>query len=104
MGNNFVEQEELAQLIDKLSEKRSGQPLTAEARNQAIQDLDDRIGTAVLNDLDVNQLRELDAILNSDSPDSAIQTFFDKAGINVKQKIADCLETFSLEFLGGENA
>ena len=100
-----MKQEELGRFIDKLIEKKSpNQPITSEARAQAIQALDDRITDAVLGSLNTEQLQELDALVSSDGSESTIQAFFDNAGIDTKQKIAEAMETFSAEFLGGENA
>lgn len=105
MEDDFIRQQELGRFVDKLIEKKSpGQPVANEVKIRAIQDLDERITNAVLGDLNTEQLQELDALVNSDGSESTIQAFFDNAGIDTKQKIAEAMETFSAEFLGGENA
>lgn len=105
MEDDFIRQQELGRFVDKLIEKKSpGQPVANETKIRAIQDLDERITNAVLGDLSTEQLQELDTIISSDGSDSAIQTFFDNAGIDAKQKVAEAMEIFSAEFLGGKNA
>ena len=105
MENTFIGQAELTQFIDKLAEQKApGQPITSEEREHAVQVLDERITNAILGDLTVTQLQELDAVLRYNGSESTIENFFNNAGINVKQKVADTMKNFSMEFLGGGNA
>lgn len=73
-------------------------------REETICKLDDKIGAEIFDSLDEEQLKSLNRLFDDQEQDpAAFQNFFKNAGINLSEKISEIIESFSKEFLGGEN-
>ena len=109
MDNYLVDRETLGQFVDELMRKKPLPANTAEElnalREKNIEALDHEIGMAIFGSLNEAQLKEFNQMLdcNEESP-VVFQTFFQNSGIDLEKTIADAVQKFSTEFLGGENA
>ncbi len=108
MEDYLVERETLAKLVDTLlAQKFPGQPAESfsSLREESIKQLDDRISKAVFGSLSSSQLEELNAMLDRGENDPvAFQDFFKNSGVDIESIIADAMQKFAQEFLGGQNA
>ena len=105
MENYLVDRETLDEIVDSLIARQT-QPIAdlSSLREESVKKLDDQIGNAVFGKLSNEQLIEMDILLDKpDLDESTIQKFFENAGVNVEQTIADTITKFSQEFLGGTN-
>lgn len=108
MNDYLIDRETLGEFIDELIKKKplplnSAEELTT-YREEQIKALDDRIGLAVFGRLTEDQNREINELFDRDeeNPD-VFEDFFNRAGIDLDKVIADTMESFGKEFLGGQN-
>ena len=109
MDDYLIDRETLSKFVDELFKKKPLPANSAEGlndlREKTIKSLDDKIGIAIFSKFSREQSQEYNQLLDSDndSPES-YQDFFKKAGIDLQKVIADAMQEFSIEFLGGQNA
>lgn len=110
MDNTLIDRETLGQFIDELIKK---QPLPVNneeelnnLREKSITALDDKIGIAIFKQLNEEQNAELGQMLDQkeEPSEDAYREFFEKAGIDLEQTIADTMQSFATNFLGDQNA
>lgn len=108
MDGYLIDREALGEFIDELIKKKplpvdNMEELTS-YREEQIKALDEQIGRAVFGRLTEEQNRELNELFNRNEENPEVfEDFFDRSGIDVEQIIADTMETFGKEFLGGQN-
>ena len=108
MDNYLIDREALGQFFDGLMKQKpmpadTPEQLTA-LRENAIKELDDRIGLAIFGSLSEEQLDQINQLLdNSESSPEAFQKFFSDAGLDLQKIISDTMTTFGKEFLEGQN-
>lgn len=109
MDNYLVDRETLGQFVDALIKMKYENSITPPAdvekiKEDSIRTLDERVTSAIFNDLNDSQLAELSQLLDNELvTESAFQDFFAKSNINLEQKITDVFTNYKTEFLGGEN-
>ena len=108
MDNYLIDRETLTKLVDELIKKRTLPADNAEElnqlREQMIESLDKKIGIAIFSKMTEEQNTEFNEMLDrDDATEEDYKAFFDKIGLKVDQIIADTYQTFSEEFLGGQN-
>ena len=108
MENNLNDRETLGQFVDALlAQKYPGQPAKsfANEREAVIKGLDDEIASAVFGGFTPEQLNEIGYLMNNpQTSETELSDYFKNAGINLDQKIAEAMRSFSVRFLGGNNA
>ena len=108
MDNYLIDRETLSQFVDELIKKKplsvnSEEELT-NLREEKIKALDDKINQAVFEQLSDEQLREVNELLDDENtPQERFQEFFKNAGVDLEKVVADAVNSFSDEFLGGQN-
>ena len=108
MDDYLTDRETLGKFIDELIKHKPVPVYTPEElnawREQQIKNLDDRISEAIFGRLNEAQLIELNQILdrNEESPE-VFEQFFATAGLNLPKIMEDTMQSFSLEYFGGEN-
>lgn len=108
MDNYLIDREALSQFVDELMKQKPMPVDTPEQlttlRENAIKDLDDRIGLAIFGSLPEEQLDQINQLLDdSGSSPEAFQEFFNNAGLDLQKIISNTMTTFGKEFLGGQN-
>lgn len=100
--------EQLTEFVDALiARKYPGEPIENHTsdREAAIEALTDAVETELVNRLDEDQQRSLNAIAEQDGDTpAAFLDFLTKAGINFNQIVKDTMLEFANSFLGGGNA
>ena len=89
MDNYLIDRGVLEEFVDELIKQKPLPAANAEElnalREESIRSLDDKIGDAIFDSLNSEQLAEFNQILDSDEDSSEIyQDFFEKAGIDLK--------------------
>ena len=104
MENYLVNRETLGQFVDDLiTQKYQNQPPkdVDSLRNKLITSLDDRITNSLFEDLSGPQLEEVNRLLDNERTSPAtFLDFFEKAGVNLQQKITAATIDFKNEFIG----
>ena len=102
----LVDYEELAKFVDSLiAEKYPGHPaeVYSNLRENMIEEVDDYVATELFGNLTDAELVELNQVLDTAEEPSVFQSFFDKQGIDFRQKVADAMAVYGRKFLGGQN-
>ena len=109
MDDYLIDRQVLSKFVDELI-KRYPLPVNSEEElntlcENAIKKLDDQIGTAIFSRLSKTQNTEIGQLMDrEDSDESKFQNYFKNAGIDVEKVIADTMQQFSIDFLGGKYA
>ncbi len=110
MVNTLIDRETLGQFVDELIKK---QPLSVNntedlnnLREKSITALDDKISIAIFSQLHKEQNTEFNQMLDQteEPSEEEYKEFFKKSGIDLEQTIADAMQDYATEFLGGQNA
>lgn len=109
MDNLLIDRETLGRFVDELIKKK---PLAVSnpeelntLREESIKALDDKITMAIFGGLNEQQNEELNQLLDRpDTSETEFEQFFEKNGLNVEEAVANTVQVFGREFLGGENA
>lgn len=108
MDNYLVDRETLGKFIDILLSKRyPNRPANTlnEVRERGISRLDDRIAKDLFRSLTKSQLEELNNLLDDQNVDQTVfENYFKNIGIDLSQQINRSMQSFTVEFLGGQNA
>ena len=108
MDNYLIDRETLGKFVDELMAKKALPERDAadaeKYREEKIAELDRRISFAIVDALNDEQLVEFNNIMDRDDSPESYRVFFEKAGINVEDKIAEGMRSFGEDFLGGRNA
>lgn len=107
MDNYLLDYEMLGGFVDELMKAKPMPAQSAEElnvlREQNIKKLDDKVADALFGSLNDDQLRQMNELLDKDDGTPEIYAnFFANAGINLEDKIANAMQDFKTEFLGGE--
>ncbi len=110
MDNNLLDHGMLGEIIDELMSAKGPAPaqdveeLNA-LREKYINELDDKLATAVFGSLSAEQVQEIEKLLDQeDASDESFEKFFKDANIDVEKIISDTIKEYKEDFLGGENA
>lgn len=108
MDNYLIDREALAQFVDGLMKQKPLPANTPEElnnlRENAIKELDDRLGLAIFDSLSEEQLDQINQLLDDPTATpEAFQQFFTSAGLDLQKIISDAMTAFGKEFLGGQN-
>lgn len=109
MDNYLIDRAALEDLADELIQKKAPSVSTTEElktlRENTITALDDKIGLAIFGSLTEAQDAELNQLLDRENTtESEFQSFFSRTGLDLETIIADAIQSFSAEFIGGQNA
>lgn len=108
MEEYLIDRETLEKFVDELMKKGTlpvdSAEEVGELREKLIKELDDDIGMAVFGSLNKSQLAALNQLLDNDkTPEEAFKGFFERAGVNVDEVIADAMKKFAEKHVGGQN-
>ena len=108
MDNYLIDREALGQFIDGLMKQKPLPVNTPEdlntLRENAIKELDDRLGLAIFGSLSEEQLNQINQLLDDPAATpEAFQQFFTSAGLDLQKIISNTMTAFGKEFLGGQN-
>lgn len=109
MDNYILDYETLGEFVDNLMKAKPVPAQTPEElnalRENNIKQLNDKITYAIFEPLTDEQLTQLETLLDQDdgSPDP-YEKFFQDSGVNVQRIIANTMQSYRAEFLGGQNA
>jgi len=104
MDNLLIDRETLGKFVDELIKQKPLAVDNAEQlnslREEAIKNLDDKIGMAVFSQLNEEQNKEINQLFDrGEESEEVFKNFFDRAGINLETTIARAIREFSDEFL-----
>ena len=108
MEEYLIERETLEKFVDELIKKRTLPVENAGEigglREKLIAELDDAISMAVFGSLDKSQLAAVNQLLDDkNTSEEAFRGFFERAGVNVDEVIANAMKSFGEKYLGGQN-
>lgn len=107
MDDYLIDRQVLSKFVDELI-KRHPLPVNSEEelntlRENAIRKLDDRIGKAIFSRLSKTQNEEISQLMDREDVDESVfQEYFARAGVDLEKVIADTMQMFSVDFLGGK--
>lgn len=108
MDNYLVDRETLKKFVDELMAQKSLPDQSAEDANnyreEKIKELNYHIGQKLVEALSIEQVREFNGLLDRDADQEDYRAFFENAGLNVENIIADAMREFGEDYLGGRNA
>ena len=106
MNDYLVDRETLGQFADALiTQKYQNQPVAESFREDLIREIDDKISAAIFSSLSTDKLNEINTIFDRNEDDPRVfQEFFQNSGIDLQQIIANVMNSFKTNFLGGKNA
>lgn len=108
MDNYLVDRETLGKLVDILLSRRyPDRPANTlgEIRERGISRLDDKISKDLFGILTKSQLDELNNLLDDQNADPTVfEKYFKNIGINLTQQVNRSMQSFAIEFLGGQSA
>ncbi len=108
MNDYLVDRETLSKFVDELIKKKA-LPVDSvdelnSLREKAISDLDNKLGMAIFGSLTESQGQELEKILDGEEDSEDIfKAFFERNGLDLQKIVADSMQEFAEEFLGGKN-
>lgn len=109
MDNYLLDYETLGGFVDELMKAKPMPAQTPEElnalREENIKKLDDKVAVAIFSSLNDEQLKEINVLLDQDDGSPEVyEKFFQDSGINLQRIIANAMQSFKDEFLGGQNA
>lgn len=103
MNNYLIDEEILEKIVEQIiaeSKIEKSADELASFKKEKMEELDDRIGMAVLGELNQQQLKEFDELLDGkDDSEEIFKEFFMTAGVDVEEKTKEVIMIFKEEFL-----
>lgn len=103
MNNYLIDEEILEKIVEQIiaeSKIEKSADELASFKKEKMEELDDKIGIAVLGELNQQQLKEFDELLDGeDDSEEIFKDFFMTAGVDVEEKAKEVIMIFKEEFL-----
>lgn len=103
MNNYLIDEEILEKIVEQIiaeSKIEKSADELASFKKEKMEELDDKIGMAVLGELNQQQLKEFDELLDGeDDSEEIFKEFFMTAGVDVEEKAKEVIMIFKEEFL-----